>query len=91
MTVTVRIPASLQRFSGGASRVSLEADDLAGSLAGLARLHPELGSNIMAADGRVRPFVRVFVNERDCSRADGAALQLAAGDTITLMPAFAGG
>jgi len=91
MNVTVNIPASLQRLSGGAGAVSLTADTLADGLARLSELYPALGASIFGAGGRPLSFVRIFVNARDCSRLDGIEVRLADGDSITLMPAFAGG
>ena len=91
MAVTISIPPTLQRFSAGRAEISLEATRLDQALAGLALLHPELGRQAFTPDGRARPFVRVFLNSRDCTRGGDPTQPLAMGDKITLISAFAGG
>lgn len=91
MTITISIPPTLQRFSAGQSEVAMDAARLDHALANLMALFPDLGSQAFTAEGRARPFLRVFLNDQDCTRVGDPAITLARGDRITLISAFAGG
>ena len=91
MTITISIPPTLQRFSAGQAEVTMKAARLDHALATLLALYPDLGSQAFTSEGRARPFLRVFLNDQDCTRNAEPARSLTTGDRITLISAFAGG
>jgi molybdopterin converting factor small subunit len=91
MGITINLPASLRRFADDRNDIVVEASTVAEALAELGRLYPQLGDRVLAANGRVRSFVRIFVNTRDVRELKDDGTPVCAGDTITLVPAIAGG
>jgi molybdopterin converting factor small subunit len=81
----------LQEFSSGAAELELEADTLRALLDEVARRHPGLGSRLLTPEGRLRPYVNVFVGRHNCRALDGLDTVLAAGELVSVIPAVAGG
>lgn len=91
MGITINLPASLRHFADGRNGIVVEASTVAEALAELSRLYPPLGERVFASNGQVRTFMRVFVNARDVRELNDHGTAVCAGDTITLVPAIAGG
>jgi molybdopterin synthase sulfur carrier subunit len=91
MTVTVRIPTQLRELSGGAAEVALEAGPLSAVLAALDAAHPGFSGRLFDDRGGLRRFVNVFVADEDIRFLDGLATPVADGQTVSIVPAVAGG
>ncbi len=91
MSVTMRIPTPLRRFTAEKPEVAVEAAAVSGALEELFRRHPPLRSQLLSEDGRLRSFVNVFVNGEDIRFLSGIGTPLAEGDTVAIVPAIAGG
>jgi molybdopterin converting factor small subunit len=91
MNITIHLASALRRFVNGQPSVLVSASSVADAIRALSQAHPALAENILTKDGEVRSFIRVFVNKKDIRFIDTVALQLSEADTITLMPAIAGG
>ena len=91
MPVTVRIPTPLRRFAGDRADVQVAGGDLSGVLAGLFAECPGLQQYLVGDDGQLRNFVNVFVNGEDARYLGGTATPVKEGDTVTIVPAIAGG
>lgn len=89
--ITVTIPRAVRPFCGGRSELELEAADVRGALAEIARLHPELHVRLCDERGEPRPHLGVFVNDDSIRARDGLATGLTAGDVVTILPAVSGG
>jgi molybdopterin synthase sulfur carrier subunit len=93
MSVAVYIPAFLQPFAGGRSRVLIDAapatvDEL---LAELWRMHPGVRDRVIDEQGRVRQHVNVFVDTESIRYTGGLATAVPDGCSITIVPAVSGG
>jgi molybdopterin synthase sulfur carrier subunit len=91
MAIKVQIPAPLRSLTGGMSEVEIEAQDVAGMVEALEARHRGLRDRLYDGAGELRSYVRVFVNEEDVRFLDGKKTALKAGDTVTIVPAIAGG
>ncbi|GAC1461223.1 MAG: hypothetical protein NVSMB8_12380 [Candidatus Limnocylindrales bacterium] len=89
--VTVRLHGAFRGFAGGARSAVVEADDIAGALAGLVREHPALAERLRDEHGRLRQHVQLFANAEDVRHGDGEATSLAEGDVLEVVPAVSGG
>lgn len=87
---TVRIPPVLRAQTGGAREVQADGSTVGEVLQGLAGEYPALGSQLFQ-DGRLRPYINVYLNNQDIQYLDKLETPAAAGDTIILLPAMAGG
>ena len=91
MAVNVRIPTQLRQLTGGASEVSVEATTVAEALKALDVAHPGFAERLYDDGGGLRRFVNVFVAEEDIRFLDGLSTPLTDGQTVSIVPAVAGG
>ena len=91
MAVTVRIPTQLRQLSGGASEVSVEGASVSEVLKALDAAHPGFGERLFDESGGLRRFVNVFVADEDIRFLDGVDTVLTDGQTVSIVPAVAGG
>jgi len=91
MSVDVRIPTPLRRFTGGAEEVSADGATVAALVEDLERNHPGLKERICDEGGKVRRFVNIFVNGDDIRFLNNLETVIKAGDEVSIVPAIAGG
>lgn len=91
MTVTVRIPTTLRPLSGGVSTVQVEGSTLAEVLASLNAAHPGFSDRLLDSEGNLHKFVNIFVADDDVRYMQGLATSVTNGQTISIIPAVAGG
>ena len=91
MTVTVRIPTTLRPLSGGVSTVQVEGSTLAEVLASLNAAHPGFSERLLDSEGKLHKFVNIFVADDDVRYLQGLATVVTNGQTISIIPAVAGG
>ena len=91
MAVTVRIPTTLRPLSGGASTVEVDAGSLSDVIKALDAAHPGFADRLLDDDGNLRRFVNVFVDDDDVRYLDGLATNVPDGQTVSIIPAVAGG
>ncbi len=88
---TVRIPTQLRTLSGGAAEVSVDGATVGEVLAALETAHPGFSARLFDDAGGLRRFVNVFVADEDVRFADGLDTKVEAGQTVSIIPAVAGG
>jgi molybdopterin converting factor small subunit len=89
--VTVQIPPPLQQFAEGAAELAVEADTVGEALERIGAQRAALLARVLTPEGALRPYVNVFVGDRNARRLDGLQTRLADGDVIAIIPAVAGG
>lgn len=91
MAVKVRIPTQLRTLSGGAAELEVDGTTVAEVLKALDARHPGFGERLYDDAGGLRRFVNVFVAEEDIRFLDGLATPVKEGQTVSILPAVAGG
>jgi molybdopterin converting factor small subunit len=91
MPVNVRIPTTLRPMAGGQSEVKVEGATLSEVLAALDAAHPGFRDRLLDDDGNLRRFVNVFVAEEDVRFLQGLDTPVPEGETVSIIPAVAGG
>ncbi len=91
MPVNVRIPAPLQKLTGGESEIKADGDTLKALLDDLDRAYPGIRDRICDENGKVRRFINVYVNEEDVRFLQLEETPLKDGDEVSIVPAIAGG
>ena len=91
MAIEVRIPTILRTYTGGAKAVEGTGDTLADLLTDLDSRHPGLRGRLITAEGGLHRFVNVYVNDEDVRFTGALDTKLSDGDTVTILPAVAGG
>lgn len=92
MSVSVKIPTQLRALTGGQSELVVEgAGDLRSLIDSLGQSHPEFVERIMGEDGEIRRFINVYVGDEDARFLQGMDTKLAENESISILPAVAGG
>lgn len=91
MSVTINIPTALRQFTGGSSRVEVEATTAGEALDRLTALHADLRRHLYDDQNRLRSFVNVYLNDEDVRHQSAGETPLKDGDTLMIVPSIAGG
>jgi molybdopterin synthase sulfur carrier subunit len=91
MSLTIRIPTQLRTFTGGSGEVQVEAASVGDALKALDAAHPGLAERLFDDSGQLRRFVNVFLADEDVRFLDGLTTPIAEGQTLSIVPAVAGG
>ena len=91
MSVTVRIPTQLRALTGGAGEVAADGSTVGDVLKALDAAHPGMGERLFDEGGKLRRFVNVFVADEDVRFLDGLGTAVAEDQTVSIIPAVAGG
>ncbi|NGO75175.1 MoaD/ThiS family protein [Streptomyces sp. YC504] len=90
MAIEVRIPTILRTYTDGEKAVQGSGDTLAELFTDLDSRHSGIEARIVD-EGKLRRFVNVYLNDEDVRFLDGISTKLADGDSVTILPAVAGG
>ena len=91
MAVKVRIPTPLQKLTNNQAEVQCKAASINDMLADLEKQHPGVKERLCDAEGKLRRFVNIYVNEEDIRFLQGQDTKLKDGDDVSIIPAIAGG
>jgi len=91
VSVTVRIPAQLRPLAGGAGELALAGSTVREVLTGLDAAHPGFADRLFDDAGGLRRFVNVFLADEDVRFLQGLDTAVADGQTLSIVPAVAGG
>jgi molybdopterin synthase sulfur carrier subunit len=86
-----RIPGPLRRLSDGQVTVAVDATDLSSAIEALDARYPGFRDRLLDANGELRQFVNVYLNDEDVRLGSGLKAKVGAGDEISIVPAVAGG
>ncbi|CAB4754415.1 unannotated protein [freshwater metagenome] len=92
-TIEVRIPTILRPFTNGEKVVSADAADaadLAQLISALDAKFTGLGERLLE-NGELRRFINIYINDEDVRFMGSLSASLKAGDSVTILPAVAGG
>jgi molybdopterin synthase sulfur carrier subunit len=91
LSVAVRIPTVLRKYTGGTAIVELGPGTISDLVQELDARYPGLRRQILTEGGELRRFVNVYVNDEDARYLGGLDTKVAEGDTVSLLPSVAGG
>jgi MoaD family protein len=90
MAITVRIPTPLRTLTGGKDEVAATGATLRHIIDDLEKNYPGLKERLCDDKG-VRRFVNIYQNEEDVRFLDGLDTAIKDGDSVSIVPAIAGG
>lgn len=90
MSVEVRVPTILRGLTNGAKTVTADGVSVDALIADLDRQFPGMGERLVDSSG-LRRFINVYVNDEDIRFMSGLQTPLRDGDSVTILPAVAGG
>jgi len=90
VAVEVSIPTILRTYTGGAKAVSASGATVAAVIADLNSTYPGIAERLVD-DAGLRRFVNVYLNDEDVRFLGGLDAAVTDGDSVTILPAVAGG
>jgi molybdopterin synthase sulfur carrier subunit len=90
MAVTVSIPTILRTHTGGEKSVEASGSTVSEVITDLDAKHGGIKARLVK-DGSLHRFVNIYVNDEDVRFAGGLEAPVADGDSLTILPAVAGG
>ncbi len=86
----VRIPTPLRAFTEGAANIDVAGATVGEALVNLVDQHPELRDHLFN-DDELRSFVNVFIGDEDIRFLQGLDTEIAADESLRIIPSIAGG
>jgi molybdopterin synthase sulfur carrier subunit len=90
MAIEVRIPTILRTYTGGAKAVEGSGATLDELLSNLDTEHSGLRDRLVDGE-KLRRFVNIYLNDEDVRFLGSLETPVKDGDTVTVLPAVAGG
>jgi molybdopterin converting factor small subunit len=91
VAVEIRLPTVLRQNAGGQATVQASGTTLGEVLEDLVRQFPGLADKVVTTEGTLHKFVNVYVNDDDVRYLDKLDTKVGADDTVSILPAVAGG
>ncbi len=91
MTIEVRIPTILRDYTGGEKVVEAAGGTLGALLTDLESRHSGLRERLVDGGGGLARFVNIYRGDEDVRFLGGLDTPLSDGDSVTILPAVAGG
>lgn len=91
MSIEVRIPTVLRKHTDGARVVTGEGATIGALLGDLDARHPGLRAAVLGEDGQLARFINMYLNDEDVRYLDSLETPVNDGDTVSILPAVAGG
>ena len=88
---TLKIPTPLRSYTGGQVEVRVGGSSVGEVMERLVQDYPSLKPHLYNGDGKLRPFVNLFVGEHNVKDLDGLATPVTEETRILLVPSIAGG
>ena len=90
MSIEVRIPTILRPYTKDQKNVEAEGSTLSAVISNLDGQYAGIGERLLE-DGALRRFINVYINDEDVRFLGSLEAQVKDGDSITILPAVAGG
>lgn len=87
----IAIPTALRRYAGEQAAVTVEGTTIKDALASMTAQYPDLQKHLFDAEGKLRSFVNVYVNDEDIRYQKQDATPISEDDDISIIPSIAGG
>jgi sulfur-carrier protein len=90
MIVTVSVPTILRSHTGGEKRVTASGSTLQAVISDLESNYSGISERLVD-NGKLHRFVNIYVNDEDVRFSGGLDTEISDGDSVTILPAVAGG
>jgi molybdopterin synthase sulfur carrier subunit len=91
MAVKIRIPTTLRVLTSGEAGVEVQEGTVAEIFDQLHELFPEFRGRLLDEEGNLLRFVNIFVEDEDVRFLEGLGTLVLDGQTLSIVPAVAGG
>jgi len=85
------IPTPLRKFTANQASFESPKASVAEAIGELTAAYPDLRRHLLGDDGKLRPFIKVYVGEEDIKVLEGEQTPVGEQTLISIIPAIAGG
>jgi molybdopterin synthase sulfur carrier subunit len=89
--MTILIPTPLRQYAEKKAAVQVSAGTVGEALNALTSQNPELRRHLFTAEGKLRSFVNVYLNDEDIRYLEKENTPVRENDTLAIVPSIAGG
>jgi sulfur-carrier protein len=90
MSITVNIPTILRPLTNNQKRIEISSISVLEAIEHMEQQHPGVREKLIT-EGKAHRFVNIYVNDDDIRFSNGLSTSLKDGDSLTILPAVAGG
>ena len=87
----VKIPTPLRRLTNEKDEVSTSSTSVKSMITDLESQFPGIKDRLCDENGEIRKFINIYVNEEDIRFLKGPDTEIKDDDTVSIIPAIAGG
>jgi sulfur-carrier protein len=87
----LKIPTPLRSYTNGQAEINVAGGNVAEAMQDLVQQYPTLKPHLFNSEGRLRPFVNLFLGENNVNDLQGLETPLAQDTRVLLIPSIAGG
>jgi molybdopterin converting factor small subunit len=87
----LKIPTPLRSYTGGQVEVNVKGATVGEVMEQLVTQFPSLRPHLYNGDGKLRPFVNLFVGQNNVKDLQGLATPVREDERVLLVPSIAGG
>jgi molybdopterin synthase sulfur carrier subunit len=91
MTINVRIPGPLRKFTAGKDQVQVQGRTVRAAIDELERAHPGIKERLCDEGGGLRRFINIYYKDEDIRFLKNLDTELEEGGELSVVPAMAGG
>ena len=91
MGVKINIPTPLRPYTGQQAVVEIDGNTIGELLQNLTKQHADLKPHLYGADGKLRSFVNVYLNDEDIRYLQKELTPVTSTDNVSIVPSVAGG
>ncbi len=91
MSIKVSVPAPLRQYCDKQKEIELEGSNVKEVLDSMSNKYNLLYSKVCDENGNVRHYVNLYINGVDIKKKESLQSSVNQGDSITIIPAVAGG
>lgn len=90
MPITVNIPTILRPLTDDQKRIEISGFNVLEAIEQMERQYPGIKEKLLT-EGKPHSFINIYVNDDDIRFGNGLSTHLRDGDSLTILPAVAGG
>ncbi len=91
LVVTVHVTSVLQKVVDDQKQLTVEGGTVGELLTHIEEQYPGFREQISDESGELHRFVNIYVNDEDIRYLDGKETAVSDGDSVSILPALAGG
>lgn len=91
MPVTVRVTSVIQKVVDDQKEFPSEGKTISELIENIEAQYPGFRAQIAGEDGELHRFVNIYLNDEDIRYLSGKETAIADGDSVSILPALAGG